>query len=188
MDPLRCHREPRGYGQTVVMVALGARGSPRAGSHWLFLSGLGWGEARCAGLSPVPRERALGWDSPAKAGWAPLLAPLRLSRNLPRQSWSQLSLATTRQQAARLPQPRAAAPLASPKQPVSSGEPPHASPIACPVPSRMLEQSLAPPIILPCPSAPARTALGASHHWGAPATAWKMQGNGGRGRRGGLGP
>lgn len=58
---------------------------------------------------------------------------------------TELSSATTRQQAARLPQAHAAAPLVSPRQPVSSGEPPHASPIACPVPSRMLEQSVAPP-------------------------------------------
>lgn len=58
---------------------------------------------------------------------------------------TELSSATTRQQAVRLPQAHAAAPLVSPRQPVSSGEPPHASPIACPVPSRMLEQSVAPP-------------------------------------------
>lgn len=101
---------------------------------------------------------------------------------------TELSSATTRQQAVRLPQAHAAAPLVSPRQPVSSGEPPHASPIACPVPSRMLEQSVAPPIILSCPSVLARTAPGASHQWGAPAATWKMQGNGGQGRRGGLGP
>lgn len=63
------------------MAALGARGSLRAGSPRLLLSGRVWGEARYAGLSPAPWERALGWDSPAKAGWA----PLRLSWNLLRQ-------------------------------------------------------------------------------------------------------
>ena len=67
---IRCCRigcELRRYGQTVVTAALGARGSPRAGSPppRLLLSGLGAGRA---GLFSVPPERASGWGSAARHG------------------------------------------------------------------------------------------------------------------------
>lgn len=167
------------------MVALGARGSPRAGSPWLLLLGLGWVEAGCAGLSPVPWEWALGWDSPAKAGWAQLLARLQLSWNLLRQSLARLPQGN-RQRGC--PRPTLLLLWSPPDSRSALGS--HRTPAPSPVLSRAGCWSRAwhPPIILSCPSVLARTAPGASHQWGAPAATWKMQGNGGQGRRGGLGP